>query len=277
MTLRIGRIAYLNVVPYFHYLDEEGFSGEIISGVPSELNSLLARGAIDACPSSSFEYGLHADNYFLLPGHSISSQGPVHSVLLFTPGPLAELSGQEIVITGESSTSINLLKILLAEFCGIADISCRVPPDRVEDAFIAGRSVLLIGDRALLAAKNCPAGYLVTDLGAFWYHFTGLPFVFALWILRRDAANDHPEEVVNLARQLAAARERAFADLPNLANSYAASSGFAANQLENYWRGMSYDLREEHLEGLRLYFALCVKQGLLAKTPELVFVGANGL
>ena len=127
MTLRIGRIAYLNVAPYFHYLSEEGFCGEIISGVPSELNAMLADGSIDACPSSSFEYGLHADDYLLLPGHSISSFGPVHSVLLFTPGPLNGLSGEEIAITGESATSINLLKILLKEFCGIDDVSFVVP------------------------------------------------------------------------------------------------------------------------------------------------------
>ena len=86
MTLRIGRIAYLNVAPYFHYLQQEGFAGEIVSGVPSALNTMLADGAIDACPSSSYEYGLHADEYYLLPDNSISSVGPVHSVLLFTPG-----------------------------------------------------------------------------------------------------------------------------------------------------------------------------------------------
>ncbi len=271
MTLRIGRIAYLNVVPYFHYLREEGFSGEIVSGVPSELNALLSQGAIDACPSSSFEYGLHADDYLLLPGHSISSLGPVHSVLLFTPGPLAELAGQEIAITGESATSINLLKILLAEFCGIADIRCTVPSGSIEGAFARGANVLLIGDRALLAAQNLPSGYRVTDLGDLWYHFTGLPFVFALWILRREAARKHPEAVAQLASQLTGARERAFADLPLLACDYALTTTFAAEHLERYWRGMSYDLTAGHLEGLLLYFTLCHKHGLLERIPEFNF------
>lgn len=277
MTMRIGRISYLNVVPYFHYLGAEGFSGEIISGVPAELNTLLAQGRIDACPSSSFEYGLHADDYLLLAGHSISSVGPVHSVLLFTPGPLAALAGQEVAITGESATSVNLLKIMLAEFCGIDDVRCSVPQGRAEDAFSSGRSILLIGDRALIAAKNCPAGYQIIDLGAFWYHFTGLPFVFALWILRRDAACNQPDEVIRLAHQLAMARERAFADLPQLARDYAASSAFDAEQLESYWRGMSYDLDDGHLEGLRLYFTLCHKHGLLEKVPDLNFFQAREL
>ena len=174
MSLRIGRIAYLNVAPYFHYLTEQGFKGEIAAGVPSELNRMLAEGTIDACPSSSYEYGLRADDYLLLPGHSISSIGPVHSVLLFTQGPLNDLSGQEIAITGESATSINLLKILLKEFYRIGEVFFKVPDRTVEACLQDGQSVLLIGDRALEAARNCPPGVQITDLGALWYHFTGL-------------------------------------------------------------------------------------------------------
>lgn len=274
MTLRIGRIAYLNVAPYFHYLSEEGFCGEIISGVPSELNAMLADGSIDACPSSSFEYGLHADDYLLLPGHSISSFGPVHSVLLFTPGPLNSLSGEEIAITGESATSINLLKILLKEFCGIDDVSFVVPDGDVGTLLGTGSSALLIGDRALIAARDCPANVQITDLGALWYHFTGMPFVFALWILRREAVKKSPEEIRNLAVQLCDSRRRAFDQLPEMAVLLSEKTGFSSDQLESYWRGMSYDLSEGHLEGLRLYFTLCHKHGLLEKTPEFHFFPA---
>ena len=274
MTLRIGRIAYLNVAPYFHFLREEGFSGEIVAGVPSELNAMLAGGVIDACPSSSFEYGVHSADYYLLPGHSISSVGPVHSVLLFTPVPLNELSGRQIAITGESATSINLLKILLSEFCGIEDVSFEVPDGLVEEWLRAGRSSLLIGDRALSAARDCPAGFQVIDLGALWYHFTGLPFVFALWILRREAVKAFPEEICRLAGQLHESRRHAFRCLHEMALQLSARTGFAAGQLEAYWRGMSYDLTEGHVEGLRLYFTLCHKHGLLSEVPDFHFFPA---
>ncbi len=271
MTLRIGRIAYLNVAPYFHYLHEEGFTGEVVAGVPSALNAMLAEGTIDACPSSSYEYGLHADDYFLLPGHSISSVGPVHSVLLFTPGPLATLSGTEIAITGESATSINLLKILLNEFCSVDNVSFLVPSGEVENLLKEGQSALLIGDRALDAAKNCPAHFQITDLGALWYHFTGLPFVFALWILRREAVTKFPDEISALANQLHESRNRAFSNLHEMATELSVKSGFTAGQLEEYWRGMSYDLSDGHVEGLKLYFTLCYKHGLLEKIPEFHF------
>lgn len=271
MSLRIGRIAYLNVAPYFQYLRQQGFDGEIVAGVPSVLNALLAGGGIDACPSSSFEYGLHAADYFLLPGHSISSIGPVQSVLLFTRGPLRELAGGEVAITGESATSINLLKILLREFCAIDDVTFKVPAGVVEDRLRQGASALLIGDRALAAARNCPTGLQVIDLGELWHHFTGLPFVFALWILRRAAVDKFPAEITLLAGQLHASRRQAFGQLAEMAVELAAGSGFSAEHLQRYWLSMSYDLNDGHMEGLRLYFTLCHKHGLLESIPELHF------
>ncbi len=271
MTLRIGRIAYLNVAPYFYFLHQDGFACDIVAGVPSELNAMLADGSIDACPSSSYEYGLHAEDYFLLPGHSISSIGPVHSVLLFTPGPLSVLSSTEIAITGESATSINLLKILLKEFCGINDVSFHVPSEGVETLLEEGQSALLIGDRALAAAKTCPDGFQVTDLGSLWYHFTGLPFVFALWILRREAVIKCPEELLELSVKLQQSRSNAFENLSAMAAQLAKNTIFSVEQLEQYWRGMSYDLSDGHIEGLKLYFTLCHKHGLLDKIPEFHF------
>ncbi len=271
MPLRIGRIAYLNVAPYFHYLEEEGYTGEILAGVPSELNSMLAQGEIDACPSSSFEYGLHAEDYFLLPGHSISSLGPVHSVLLFTPVPITALAGSEIAITGESATSVNLLKILFREFFRIDEFTVKVPDRDVEECLQDGQPVLLIGDRALAAAKTCPGEVEAVDLGALWYHFTGMPFVFALWILRRDAVDKFPAEIKKLAVQLKQARQHAFDNLSEMADVLSARSGFSSHHLEKYWQGMSYDLTDGHLEGLKLYFTLCQKYGLLDKVPDFHF------
>lgn len=275
MTLRIGRIAYLNVAPYFHYLEQQGFAGEVVAGVPSELNRMLAAGTIDACPSSSYEYGLHAEDYLLLPGQSISSFGPVRSVLLFTPGPLNEQAGSEIIVTGESATSINLLQVLLKEFCGWGEIVTKVPEGEVEACLEKGQSVLLIGDRALAAARNGPPGMQATDLGALWYHFTGLPFVFALWILRKEAVERAPVDVSSLASQLRASRDHAFKHLPEMACQLSEQTGFPTVCLEEYWRSMSYDLSEGHLEGLRLYFTLCHKHGLLNRVPDFHFWAAT--
>jgi chorismate dehydratase len=271
MTLTIGHISYINCAPFFHYLQQSGFDGRIVGGVPSELNRRLACGDLDLSPSSSFEYALNWRKYLLLPGQSISARGPVRSVLLFSRRPLEELEGEPIALTGESATSVNLLQILLREFYGHGAVNCRVPAVPVEEVIAEGGAALLIGDRALRAAASADSTLRVYDLGELWHRHTGLPFVFALWILRRDAAGRDPRGVRSLLNQLGASRKRALADLGALAATTPERSWMGEGELIDYWRAMSYDLDASHIEGLRLFFALAVKYGLLAEIPEIHF------
>lgn len=269
MTLTIGHITYANCAPFFHYLPAAGFSGKIVPGVPSRLNQMLAGGELDASPSSSFEYARNWQEYLLLPGHSISAFGPVKSVLLFSPRPLEELRGAEIALTGESATSVNLMRILLKEFLGHGEVNCRVPERPVEELLAEGSPALLIGDRALRAALGASGN--VYDLGELWYRFTGLPFVFALWIIRREVAQVKRQEVVALLRQLSTARARAFASLDAVAAATPERRWMGEAGLIDYWRCMSYELDERHLAGLRHFFTLAVKYGLLSAQPEIRF------
>lgn len=273
MTLAVGRISYLNAVPFFYHLDPMAIPGEVVDGVPSVLNARLAAGEIDLSPSSSFEYALHWRDYLLLPGLSISSRGPVQSVLLFSHQELNKLSGGgEILVTGESATSVNLLKVLLGEYCSAASLDYRVPPGEIEGHIERGASGLLIGDRALRMARHLPEGVHVYDLGELWYRHTGRPFVFALWIVRRQVVAGKAAEVNELALQLRISLDRALADLPAMAEVYAGTATLDAAALVDYWQTVSYALDEDHLTGLKLYFSLCVKHGLLADLPELEFV-----
>jgi chorismate dehydratase len=243
----------------------------VVEGVPADLNARLASGELDLSPSSSFEYALHWRDYLLLRDYSISSRGPVHSVLLFSRLPFEQAAEEEIALTGESATSVNLLKVLLHEFAWAGRIDCRVPVEPVEEVVAAGGSALLIGDRALRLARRLPAGTRVFDLGELWQRFTGLPFVFGLWIVRQDAYRVRGEAIRQFDRQLRAALRLAFADLGGMAAQVAPDSPLDANGLVEYWRTVSYELTPAHLEGLRRYFALCVKHGLLAEMPELRF------
>jgi chorismate dehydratase len=271
MALRIGHIAYANCVTFFHYLRQCGFSGEIRSGVPAELNALLAAGEIDLAPSSSFEYGRNAGEYLLLPGHSISSCGPVQSVLLFSPLPLDALGSDPIDLTSESATSINLLKVLLGEFLGKDPRCCRPAAQPAEEIAAQGGSVLMIGDRALRTAQQLRGKTQIHDLGELWWRFTGLPFVFALWIVRAAIADEEASALRLLQQQLAQSRQQAFADLPLVAAQTPERQWMGEAALVDYWRAMSYDLTPQHQAGLRLYFALCVRHGLLKEEPVLRF------
>ena len=272
MSLKVGRITYLNCPPYFHYLHDMGFEGDIFSGVPAELNRQLAVGEIDVCPSSSFEYARHSEEYCLLPGLSISSIGPVQSVLWFAPPDPVAMEGGKVYLTGESATSVNLLKVVMQEFCQVDGIRYEVPDKPVEEILAEGQSALLIGDRALCAAREFKSSDMqVVDLGAVWYQYTGLPFVFALWIARRDAAKRSPEKLQMLLAQLQASRFMALDRIDEMSEELSPGTCLSATELKTYWQTMSYDLTEGHLEGLKLFFTLCQKYGLLETVPEFHF------
>lgn len=271
MSLTVGQISYLNCVPFFHFLPQLGFTGQLVSGVPSHLNRLLHEGRIDVCPSSSFEYASHWQDYLLLPGLSISSRGPVQSVLLFSPCPIEELSGRDIALTGESATSVNLLRILLWEFYNLRDTTLYVPQGNVEELIAQGQPALLIGDRALRGARRFADSCRIYDLGQLWYEQTGLPFVFALWILRRDAASEKHRQVMLLVEQLKKSLRMAFDSLDSLAQVVPENAWFETEEISQYWRCVTYDLGREHLEGVKLFFKLCHNYGLLESLPELHF------
>lgn len=273
MSLAIGRISYVNVVPYFHHLAQAGFAGRVIEGVPSELNRRLAAGELDLSPSSSFEYARQWRNYLLLPGHSISSCGPVHSVLLFCQCALNDVANVPIAVTGESATSVNLLKVLLMEFCGAQKVHCEVPEGSVEEVVARGGSALLIGDRALRLSQGMGRSGDIYDLGDLWQRFTGMPFVFALWIVRQASYLAQRESVLDFCRQLDASLQLAFADLEGMAADIAPDGPLGEKQLVEYWRTVSYTLTPEHIAGLNRFFSLCHKHGLLAEEPELRFIG----
>jgi len=270
--IKLGHIPYLNCVPFFYFLEESGFSGELVSGVPSELNRLLHQGKLDVSPSSSFEYAYHWEDYFLLPGHSISSQGKVQSVLLFSPVEMSELEGKTIAITGESATSINLLRVILLEFYHHQRINDFVPDGSVEDLVSAREPALLIGDRALLLATRLPDGVKCFDLGEIWYQQTGLPFVFALWMIRKAAFGSFQKELSLLGRHLQYSLERVLENPEEIVSDCTSGAGLSPQQVIQYWQNIDYRLDKEHLAGLNLFFQLCAKHQLLDKNPPLNFL-----
>jgi chorismate dehydratase len=274
--LRIGRISYANCTPIFHGLQEQAPAAEcqFVSGVPSRLNALLAAGDIDVCPSSSIEYAIHPERYLILPDISISSIGAVASVLLFSRLPLQELNGSTVLLSSESATSVNLLRILLEKYIGC---SCRyrVSSLPLADALSEAPALLLIGDAALRSRQGASRHH-VYDLGLLWHEWTGLPFVFALWLCRRQAAEEQPEETERLARQLVAAKRAAAQSYESIASLSPERNWMGYDGLVAYWRdNISYDLDSRHLEGLILFYRYCTELGLLPAEPEIRFLAVS--
>lgn len=269
MPLRVGYINYLNCVPFFAYLPESS-SWQLQAGVPAQLNAALKEGRVDICPSSSIAYARQPEQFYLLPEHAIAATGPVHSVLFLTPEELRHLNGATIYLTTESATSVCLLRILLQYFYELDELSWQPVAD-INACVQKKAPGLLIGDQALQVAQDIPPGMQVIDLADLWYSLTGLPFVFALWILRRQAVHEQAQALANFTQGLKQSLAQARQAWPQLAAQHAGTAGLSAQATEAYWQAMDFDLTPLHLQGLELFYQLAVEVGCLEQAPQLCF------
>jgi len=173
---RVGSVPYLNAVPL-----TRGLESQITFATPAKLAELLRQNELDAALVSVTEV-LFNDAYDILDGIAVASLGEVKSVLLAHRRPLPELT--EIFCDPASLTSVNLLRVLLAE----QGLSPCFSPLESYDAAKELDGVLLIGDPAIDFARSSPPHQLY-DLGAAWFEMTRLPFVYAVWALRRGQKN----------------------------------------------------------------------------------------
>ena len=185
---RVGSVGYLNAAPL-----TRGLEDEVIFTTPAKLAEMLRRDDLDAALVSTTEV-LFNDRYDVLDGIAIASLGEVLSVFLAHRRPLE--AAKEIFCDTASLTSVNLLKVLLAER------GLRPEFKPLPDYAVAGEQdfVLLIGNPAL-DFRRVSHPHEIWDLGAAWFELTQLPFVYAVWALRRGVEN------VELRRQLAEAKD----------------------------------------------------------------------
>lgn len=267
---RLGRIAYLNVLPiYFaleHIFAENGY--HLVRGTPVELNTLMRRGQADLGSISALEYGRAWRDYLLLPDLSISSKGAVGSVLLFSRVPFSRLDGRTIKVSAASASGAALLKVLMAELF-------EVQP-HYQRGQLAGASleevaaVLAIGDEAL-RLKAAAAMPFELDLGEAWRELTELPFVFGVWAVRRDYARAQPEATHTLHRLLLRSRDWGLGSLAELSAIAAAPFGMTPAQVLAYFRQLNYALDPEHEEGLATFFHYLYNLGELPEEPRLEY------
>jgi len=265
--LRIGRIPYANLFPVFYYLDSkcDQTNYRFTKGVPSKLNKLLRDDKLDISPSSSIEYLRNRNRYLILPFFSISSSGPIDSILLFSKIPLNEMEGKTIALSSESETSVVLLKIILKEFLSIKCKFRTVKIRSVKSALSSFPAFLLIGDTAMKEAKKAVEGYglrvtgnnskspYIYDLAELWHIHTGLPFVFALWIVRKEVISEKKDLIMKLSIDLINANRYASGKLDFIANKFPKNKWLNGKSLVSYWKKISYNLTYKHMQGLRLF------------------------
>ncbi|MCX8027705.1 MAG: menaquinone biosynthesis protein [Thermodesulfovibrionales bacterium] len=259
MMLKIGRIPYANLFPIFYNLNHihQIQDYQYVDGVPTHLNNLLKEGSIDLSPSSSIEYIKNKDIYDYIDGHSVSSFGQIGSIFLFSNEPIQNLNEKIIKVTSHSATSICLLEIITNEFYNVF-------PKLVSDDkpyYDKDHPFLLIGDEALIHFKTDKTHNYIYDLGEIWYDFTGLPFVFALWIVRRkNLIDDKKRNLFNsFVMHLNTAKNKAYENISEIAQYYDLKGILTRDEIVNYWKKIDYNLTDRHKEGLKLFEELYFK------------------
>jgi chorismate dehydratase len=224
--------------------------------VPTHLNARLAAGEIDLAPVSSIEYARHADRYLLLPGLSISSDGPTRSVLIASEVPLAgPVARWPVVVhlTPASATSVVLTRVLAEAFWP------RSPGVTVTHQPSEANARLLIGDEALRELLSPTLPHHI-DLGEAWHAHTGLPMVFAVFAARREALADGRRTALDAAhRALLAAATRP--DRTTAAGEAARRLGLPLAGLREYLEGLSWNMTPRHEQGLRRFLAEAARSG----------------
>ena len=243
---------------------------------PSALCSKVAAGELDLALVSSFEF-LRNPTYRIVNDISISSVGPVYSVIVAHRGDISEV--EEIELDPAAETSGNLLRCLLAEVrlaprvqrstdilsVGPADVSPAVAKS------ISSRCArLLIGDQAIRFRQRHAAEFNFWDLGEQWNKVVGLPFVYALWLIRPEV-----RDFKSVANRLRALRDENLANLDQLIAEVVAPRirGDPGHRKEfdpqfygRYYREhLRFSFGEKEKEGLRTFANLCAKHGLLPK------------
>jgi chorismate dehydratase len=279
--MRIGAVNYLNSKPLVYGLEQLAPDVRLCFDLPSRLADSLAAGRLDVALIPSVEY-FRTAGCTIVSDACVACRGPVLSVKLYFRVPPAEV--RRVALDEGSRTSAALTQILLAELCGIRPQWEPLPIGCGLDSTDAD-AVLLIGDRAIEIAdcglriaefdsgehenpqseiRNPKSGSYeskrfieVWDLGERWNQWTGLPFVFAMWIARPDI------DTAEIAELLTAARDQGVRNLQQIADREAPALEISGQLASMYLRdNLHFALGPKEREGLRHFYRLCVSHQL---------------
>lgn len=260
--VRVGAVSYLNSKPLIEGLAESVPEAKVVLDFPSRLADGLVRGTLDVALVPSIE-AISDPDYEIISDACVAACGPVLSVKLYfrtAPGDVRTLALDE-----GSRTSAALARVMLAERFGVEPRIEKFTLDsRIEDT--TADAVLMIGDRAILP----PAIPFVEewDLGEEWLRWTGLPFVFALWVGRRGV------DLGRVESALSAARDRGVAAIADIALRESAAMNLPLDVVDTYLRHhLHFVMSSAERQGLKLYHTLASKLGLAPADRTVRFRG----
>lgn len=249
--VRIGAVRYLNSKPLIEGLAEIAPQARIVLDFPSRLSDALAAGELDVALIPSVESFSNPD-YEVVSDACVATHGPVLSVKLYSrvhPGRIGRLALDE-----GSRTSAALTRVMLAERFGV-EPQLEPLPLGLSVSEASADAVLVIGDRAMHPPQE--RFHTVWDLGQEWLRWTGLPFVFAMWVARRDT------DLAGVDVELSRARDLGLQRLRAIAAREAPLLGLSEESCLKYLsRNLHFRMGSAELNGLKLFRRLAAPLGI---------------
>ena len=267
--LRISAISYLNTAPLMWDFQHGPVAGQFDTTytLPADCARALESGAADIgiIPAAAYT---RIPNLKILPGVAIASRQAVRSILLVSKVPIERV--KTVALDTSSMTSVALTKVIFEKWLGGGRTFISMPPDL--DKMLAQHDAgLLIGDPALQVDRS---RYVTLDLAEEWIRHTGKPFVFAFWAVRADALRKS-NDVQELAAVFQRSRDHGLlpANLARLCREWSPRLGLNEADVHSYLtENIYYELDDECIEGLRLFYRYGAEVGALPKVRELQFL-----
>ncbi len=250
---RIGMVNFINTAPIYEIWKTRSHPEDwkIVEAPPSTLNKMLANGELDLGFVSSYEYGVRPQEYRILSDLSISANGSVGSVFLFSRVQPNKLGGQTVLLSGQSETSAGLVKIILEEFFHVKP--CYETGDVNGDKAPQASAILAIGDEALRLAAEDEFPYKL-DLAEVWCQYTDLPFVFAVCAAREEFCKESPEIVTAIHEEFLFCKKEGRRKLESICETVAPRIPMHPDECYVYLRAIEHDLGKPKMEALEKYF-----------------------
>ncbi len=244
----IGRVSYLNTLPFFKHLNNRDY--KIFPAPPRQLGFLFKDGNIDAGIVSLVDY-FEKENDFTYINYGIVGNKNVKSVILYSKYPIEQLDKKSIAITNETSTSFRLLQVLLEFKYELDVVYVREKISANEKLLPNFDAFLTIGDDALRFLKNKPEEFRYTyDLAQLWYEWKQLPFVFALWAVKKDLPQNKIQAIENLLND---SLNKFFSSDSDIEEYYNSRIGFTKEEIKDYLSNIGYRLDEKEIEAINVF------------------------
>ena len=257
----VSVVQYLNTVPLIWGMLRGEQQGKY------DLSFTTPAGCADAVRQRKAEVGIipsieyqRMDKMQIISGISIASKSEAKSVLLLSKVPIGKI--ENVAVDNSSRTSAALLRILMRKFYS-RWINITPSAPKPKEMLKRADAALVIGDPALTYDGQVPEVY---DLAAEWKKFTGLPFVFALWVGHEDA------KLSRFRKDFEDSRAFGLAHVDAIAAEYAPRLHLKVPGVKVYLtENIDYSLDEENRKGLRFFYKLAREAGIIPVEKDLYF------